>query len=173
MNETIEAKANRAMSYLWHWWINSLPPDGPAGDPHKRGLYGFKSMLESLGYFESYLRQAFTAALPQVHQQCSRQAPEVIEKPNRVVCGLGKCVTECPILISLRDKFTEDHSRHYKDVSGDVLYTLMAQTCAWHMQTATLLDDKYVDWNEGAMQDESDRMFWSRTYASLSHSEET
>lgn len=157
------------LSYLWHWWINSLKPDGPAGDPHERNLYGFKSMLQALGYFETYLRAAFTDSLRESHQQCLHQQPEPIKDKNCVRCALGKNVVECPILLSLRDSFNENRARHEYQarVPESALYELMAKTCGWHLLMSQVIDGRLIDWNEGAMQDESDRMFWTRTYESL------
>jgi hypothetical protein len=173
MSETVKQKTDQgSLSYLWHWWINSLPKDGPAGCPHKRHLYGFKSALESLGYFETYLRSAFTDSLRQTHQQCSLQAPEAIPSKNAVHCALGKCVTECPILLSLKESFEKHHDGYYKErVPAEALYELMARTCAWHMLMEEI-DGRLIDWNEGAMQDQSDRIFWDRVYDSLAQADQ-
>lgn len=161
----------RDLSYLWHWWINSLAPDGPAGDPHERHLYDWKSALESMGYFESYLHAAFTDSLRTQHQQCSHSVPVPLEG-NRVRCALGKTVTECPILLSLKAKFEENHKQYKDSVPAEAVYELMARTCAWHMLIEHIVGKVYIDWNEGAMQDESDRKYWDTVYGHMSQSAE-
>lgn len=161
------------LSYFWHWWINSLDPDGPAGCPHKKHLYEFKAMLESLGYFEGYLKRAFTDQLPQTHQQCSHQSPEPIKEKNIVRCALGVDVTQCPILLSLKESFEKNRTVYYIErVPEESVYALMARTCGWHLLMAEVQEGKAVDWNEGALQDTSDRMFWERTYQNLASTPE-
>lgn len=168
-----ELKEQGNANHLWHVWINSLKPDGPAGCPHKKFMYSFKSAIESLGYFEAYLRDAFTGKLRQLHQQSLHGAPEKIPEKNVVRCALGKTVTECPILLSLKESIEKGRGNAYyqERVSENAVYGLMAKTCAWHMLMSEVQDGTLIDWNEGALSDTSDRMFWNRVYTSLASGE--
>lgn len=179
-----EGKKQSALSYLFHYWLNDQSE--VFGDaekqaaslikPHANHWYSFKSMIESLGYLEHYLRGAFTNTLRQHHQQCLRHAPEPLKEKNKVVCALGKDVTECPILLSLKKNYDEHlgNSAYYKEAATpDDVFVLMARTCGWHMLHSEVAENKHVDWNEGAVQDVSDRQFWNNVYSNLADGPQT
>jgi len=178
-----EAKAARNADHIWHVWINKRQDErrkGGLGWEHS--LYEFKSLLQFLTYGHKQIEDAFTGNLPKAHKQCSH-SPVVPVLDNKLYCCLGKEVTTCPILISLKDAVTAerdrvapyDGSRPYADVDDQQLYRLMAKTCAWHIyHDACSIPDGHhftCDTSEGYLIDKTDRMFWDRVYESMSASD--
>lgn len=166
-----------AVDHVWHVWINSEGKfDEKAGDdrpmkfdPHEEGLYDFKSALGLLTGLGARLAKDRRQELPQVHQQCSHSAPEAIEEPNHLTCALGQKLTECPILQRLRATFDEYRKKpYYASIAERHVDEVAAATCVWHLLSTAMQGRGFVDWNEGAVQDVSDRMFWNRVYDNLS-----
>lgn len=159
--------------HVYHVWINRRQDARrKEGKPTEGDLYDWKSAMQAMGYMEQMIRQAFTGTLRDSHKQCSMSEPEPVEQ-NVAKCYLGCNVAECPILRDLGatiDELADQHGGYYKPVD-DERYKMMAMTCAWHMLMAGngVGDDAgaFIDWNEGAIQDTSDRMFWDRVYRSM------
>lgn len=125
----------RQMSYAWHWWVNQWQDDRhKSGAPRQGSLYGFKAMLDTLHYLGRSIGRAFEGKLATAHQHCSHSEPEAIES-NRLVCALGKDVTECPILLSLKQSIEHTGRRAYgkEELPDADMYQLMGYTCAWHL----------------------------------------
>lgn len=150
--------------------------------PPMRTLYAWKSAIQFMEYAPKAIKKAMEKQLPQVHQQCSHTTPVPI-KDNEVLCWLGQNVAKCPILADLQATFDRERQRtypdgrpsYYADITQDDVYRVMGYVCTWHLlmsDVATkdneLPPGSFVDWNEGAFQDKSDRMFWSNVYKSLS-----
>jgi len=137
-------------------------------------MYAWKAAVQMLGWAGEQIRKAREGTLRQVHQQCSHCAPEKMEN-NALVCWLGKDVAKCPILDDLQASFTKERRGYYeRESKPEDVYELMGYVCVWHllMSHVATKQDKlppraFVDWNEGAFQDKSDRMFWDRVYDSL------
>lgn len=168
----------RSAEHLWHVWINKRQEANKKNDaPREHDLYEFKSMLEFLGYGHRVIQQAFENKLPTIHQQCSHSQPLPIVN-NRLVCALGTEVTSCPILDHLKSTWESETARISPfdgkpsyELPIEALYRTMAKTCAWHIYSLSV--QAHHDWNgidtsEGWMKDESDHMFWSNVYQSLS-----
>lgn len=138
---------------------------------HDRKLYDFKAAMQMLPWLAKRITQERTKSLPLIHQQCSHSAPESLTE-NFLTCGLGKKLRDCPILIRLRDTFDQERGRtspdgrppYYAGITDEQVDEVAAMTCVWHMLMGT---DSSVDWQEGAVQDVSDRMYWERLYANL------
>lgn len=178
-----------SLDHIFHVWINRRQQENGTHESH---LYSFKGMVQLLFWAPNKLKEAFERKLPTVHQQCSHSPPEPIQN-NRLRCWLGKDVTECPILASVKAVWDEHMEKPFyaERNKPDGLYQIMGQVCAWHLfmsdvshaiecekphvrrgkeepgPSACLPEPAYIDWNEGAMQDESDRMFWDRVYTNL------
>lgn len=175
---TAESKHRRSADHIWHVWMNQFSDiERTSGREFPHSLYEFKSLLEFLSYGDSIIAKAFTGKLATTHQQCSRTAPEPIEG-NCATCCLGKEVTSCEILVSIKSTFDSERERecgvlgkHYAGVPDSEMYRVMAQTCAWHIYK-TVVDGKEgwhgVDTSEGHILTKSDRMFWDRVYSSMS-----
>jgi hypothetical protein len=134
-------------------------------DPHGRGLYSFKSAMQTLPWLTRVIGMERQRTLPLVHQQCSHSPPEPI-KEEFLTCSFGKKLRECPILQRLRDSISDQQQNaYYRSIEPERVDELQAMTCVWHMLMG---HDGFVDWNEGAVQTVSDRMFWDRVYESLS-----
>lgn len=162
---------NNKVDHVFHVWINSengrfneKPSDMPI-DPHGRKLYDFKSAMQLLPWLGKQITEDRTGALPLVHQQCSHSRPEPLAE-NYLQCWLGKKLKECPILQRLRACFDVERkrSRYCADITDEQIDEVAAHVCVWHMLMGT---DAFVDWNEGAVQDVSDRRFWNNVYDSL------
>lgn len=175
---TVKSQADRQheqqADHIFHVWINHRQDERvKAGEEHEHDLYEFKSMLQFLEYGHRTIEQAFTGALPLKHQQCSHQPVETLPS-NRLLCALGQDVTTCPILTSLKATFDVERDREigqmgkrYASVPDALVYQKMATVCAWHIYTEQLKHKRFIDTSEGWLTDESDRIFWQRTYASL------
>lgn len=167
-----------------HQWINARQEARrKAGEPWESTLYEWKDMEAERRRLPLVLRRAFEGTLPTVHRQCSRTEPEPIAE-NRLVCALGQEVTTCPMLMSLREKFTErladeqrwhERNPHYTpDLTDESVYQAMATVCTWHIYTSVFQiapnrpESRRIDTSEGYAQDESDRRFWKTTYDHLS-----
>ena len=151
--------------HLWHVWLNRW--NKPNQFDHS--MYEFKSMLQFLQYGARQLEQAFTETLPATHRQCSHSGVEPIEN-NTLTCAFGTDVTKCEILASIRDTFSTERYRY--PVPDQEMYRVMANTCAWHMYTDPVRTGQLLDTSEGWLTDTSDRLYWSRVYASLGQSAE-
>ena len=118
-------------------------------------MYEAKRMADEVPRMVVLFKQERDSALPQVHQQCSAQAP-VSVKGNHLSCCLGVKARECPHLLAL-DKIER--------CTPDDVDTAKAWTCAAHIvsQGGDLM-------GEGYMLRVDDRMFWDSVYASLSQS---
>jgi hypothetical protein len=174
------AKQERSADHIWHVWINRYSGELPKEEwPHS--LYEFKSMLNFLEYGHRLIQKAFDGELPKTHQQCSHQLPVPIIN-NVLKCAIGTSVIKCPILLSLRDTWQKqmevvtpfNNKKPYGDLPIELLYQTMSKTCAWHMYTTAVGAAKGYYWggidtSEGYLMDESDRMFWSRVYESMSY----
>ena len=159
---------NNATDHAWHVWINSEQSNKYTQlpiQPHERGLYSFKGAMQTLPWLKEAIGRERRKELPMVHQQCSHSKPEAMEE-NHLACWLGQRLDKCPILERLKASFRETMERPYyrQDIRPEDIDEAMAMTCIWHMLMCT---DAYVDWNEGAVQDSSDRRFWSNVYDSL------
>jgi len=162
-------------NHLFHVWINSeatrfreygvaeKPHHG--FDPHERGLYDFKSAMQLLEYLPKQITRERTKSLPLVHQQYLHSAPEPIPE-NHLTCWLGERLDACPILKRLRASFDEYRLKHpyYASVTDEQVDGVAAQVCVWHLLMG---QPGFVDWQEGAVQTTSDRMFWDRLYRNL------
>lgn len=157
--------------HLWHVWINQYAQgESEKGKPRPHSLYEFKSMLQALPWLGRTLGKERKGELPKTHRQCSRCAPEHIHE-NHLECCLGVKCAECPILISLRTSIAARSKEHYKEITDEDVDHLCGLTCAWHIfttATGTPADHWGCDTSEGYIKDESDRMFWSNLYKSLS-----
>lgn len=166
----------RNADHLFHVWINRRQSALKKADPdhhHEHSLYEFKDILQFLEYGHTLIQRAFEGKLDTTHQQCSHQAPVPI-KNNVLKCAcMGQEVTTCPMLLGLKTVFEEDKA-HY-DIPVEHLYRTMAKTCAWHSYKISCNVPEGAwgcDLSEGVLMDESDRMFWSNVYSSLSQSDE-
>lgn len=162
------------VDHVWHVWINSESPMGKDEDkptvmpinPHEDEFYSFKSMIGMVDWLGGRIEAERKQALPMVHQQCSHSAPEAMPE-NYLMCGLGQKIKECPILQRLRAKFAEQRAHpYYATITDDQVDRVQAATCLWHMYSQGFRG-QFVDWNEGAVQDCSDRKFWNRVYENL------
>jgi hypothetical protein len=149
-------------------------------------MYAFKSAVQFMPWAGEAIKRARTGQLRTMHQHCSHCKPEPVEN-NVMRCWLGKDVAKCPILDSLKASIDEDRKRtlpdgrpsYYAEVTDDQVYELMGMVCTWHLlmshvasEAKELPPPSYVDWNDGAFQDESDRRFWQETYKSMTTPEE-
>jgi hypothetical protein len=156
-----------------------------ADHPKIGTMYAFKSAMQLIPWAAVAIKKAREGALPTTHQQCSHSKPEPI-KNNVMRCWLGKDVAQCPILADLQASVDTERVRtlpngkpsYYAEVTQDEVYEMMASVCTWHLlmshiasETKELPKPSYVDWNEGAFQDTSDRMFWDRVYQGCDLSE--
>lgn len=150
-------------------------------NPPMRTMYAWKAVTQFIQWAPRKIKEAMTGGLPMVHQQCSHCAPEKLDH-NTLRCWLGQDVAQCPILLDVKRCFDEERSRtigsekksYYADITDDDVYEVMGSVCGWHLfmsDIATKQDmlppGRFVDWNEGAFQDESDRRFWSNVYDSM------
>lgn len=145
-------------SHLWHVWINKEQGVTVPSPPWVRALYAYKGAVTSFAYVRDYIKRAFTGELRATHKQCSHSPTEEIQD-NVVMCPFLKDITECEHLKRLREEFA-NRAEFYKDADE---WEAMAHTCLAH----GLASESLIDWNEGFMQDKSDRRFWERTYQSL------
>lgn len=175
--------------HVFHVWINQeatrfrrleeadKKPEKHDIDPHGRGLYAFKSamnLIESKGqsWLGATIGKNRRKSLPLTHQQCSHSAPEPL-KENYHQCYLGERLDSCPILIRLRATFDEERQRseYYRAITDEQVDEVAARVCVWHLLMG-LGPNAFVDWNEGAFQSVSDRMFWDRVYSNMAHEDE-
>ena len=170
---------NDKLDHIWHVWINRrnrLDGDNPrqpsVTDPPMGSMYSWKSALQTLTWTPGALKKAFTGALATQHQQCSHCKPVPVEN-NELRCYLGQDVTKCPILLDLQACFKEQPTC-LASVADDDIYEVMGAVCIWHMLAADWAQDRkdlpppaFIDWNESAFQDKSDRMFWENVYTSM------
>ena len=90
-------------------------------------------------------------------------------------------MTKCPILLDLQACLKEQTTKplpngqpsFYASITDDDIYEVMGAVCVWHMLASDWAHDRrelpppaYIDWNEGAFQDKTDRMFWENFFAS-------
>lgn len=179
--QSLDAKQESNAEHIWHVWINKRQSELRAADPehhHEHTLYEFKGLLQFLRYGHNSLKEAFEGKLREKHQQCSRQLPVPILN-NKLSCCLGKEVTTCNILLSLKATFEQEHQRvypfngkkAYESLPADALYILMSRTCGWHIykESCGATEGWHgIDSSEGYLMDVSDRMFWDRVYRSMS-----
>lgn len=164
--------------HIFHVWINSeagppKPADHPI-DPHERGLYAFKAAMQVLPWLPAQIGKERRKELPLIHQQCSHSAPEAMPE-NYLTCGFGVRLSTCPILVRVGAKFDEMRNKltpkgepsYYADVTDEDIDKAKAMACVWHLLMGHE-HSNHVDWNEGAIQDVSDKMFWRRVYDNLS-----
>lgn len=177
------------LDHIWHVWINRRNPlngDNPrptsVTNPPMQSMYSWKSALQTLAWAPRALKKAFTGGLATQHQQCSHCKPVPVEN-NELCCWLGQDVTKCPILLDLQACLKEQTTKplpsgqpsfYYASVTDDDIYEVMGAVCVWHMLAADWAQDRrelpppaYIDWNEGAFFDKSDRMFWENVYTSM------
>lgn len=173
------------LDHIWHVWINKRQHERGEDEPWEHSLYEFKNMLQFLTYGAKQIKDAFEGNLPQTHQECSLQPVEQLRVLNVLKCSReGVDVTQCPILLSLRDSFMAELERvypfngekAYPDLSPDALYDLMAKTCAWHIYEEACGVPKghhfSIDTSMGYLLDETDRVFWDRVHSSMAMSDE-
>lgn len=142
-------------------------------------MYAWKSAVQMLAWAGQHIQKARDGKLRQVHQHCSHCQPEQIEG-NVLTCWLGKDVAKCEILDDLAATFAKERRGYYeRETKPEDVYELMGYVCVWHLLVSHLAtkDDQlpppaFVDWNEGAFYDKSDRMFWERVYDSMGKPEE-
>lgn len=167
------------LDHIWHVWINKRQNER-GYDKWEHSLYEFKSMLQFLTYGAKQIQTAFENRLPQTHRQCSHQPVEQLPVLNTLRCSRGGVdVTQCPILLSLRESFEEERTRVYAfndepanpDLKSEAVYDLMAKTCAWHIYTeATGTPEGHhfsIDTSMGYLMDETDRIFWDRVHSNM------
>lgn len=171
-----------------HQWINRRQGERrKASEPWESTLYEWKDMEAERRRLPLVIRRAFEGTLPVVHQQCSRTEPETIAE-NHLICALGQDVTTCPMLLSLRDTFTEKeagerrfqerHPHYTPGLTDESIYQAAATVCTWHIFTSVFQiapnrpESRRVDTSEGYVQDTSDRMFWASVYRNLSELDE-
>lgn len=150
-------------------------------EPPMGSMYSWKSALQTLAWAPKMLKKAFTGTLDTQHQQCSRCKPVPVEN-NELRCWLGQDVTKCPILLDLQACLKEQTTKplpsgqpsYYASVTEDDIYEVMGAVCVWHLLASDWSQDRkelpapaFVDWNEGAFSDASDRMFWENVYTSM------
>jgi hypothetical protein len=162
--------------HVFHVWINREADKNAENvqpiDPHKDGLYDFKSAMNTLPYLTRMIEKERKRELPMVHQQCSRQSPEPLPE-NFLTCAFGVKLRECQILARLNATFDEMRSKpypdgqpsYYRDIPDSEIDKAKAMACVWHMLMGN--GKAFVDWNEGAVQDESDKIYWRRVYDNL------
>ncbi len=173
------------LNHIWHVWINRRQQERGKDQPWEHSLYEFKSMLEFLSYGAKQIQEAFEGKLPQIHQQCSHQPVEQLKVLNTLKCSREAVdVTKCPILLSLRETFTEELNRILPfngekaspKLKPEDVYDLMAKTCAWHIyEEACGVPQGHhfsIDTSMGYLLDETDRIFWDRVHTSLAMSDE-
>lgn len=168
----MNALSNSKVSHVFHVWINSEAgdfSDKPAEmpiDPHGDHLYGWKAALQTLPWLGKQIGKDRRKELPLVHQQCSHSSPEQLPD-NHLTCWLGQRLTECPILKRLRDTFDRERQKeYYVGITDDQVDEAAASVCVWHLFSQQF-HGVFVDWNEGAVQDVSDRRFWQNVYRNL------
>lgn len=166
----MSASPRRDADHIWHVWLNRRNTSAAEFD---HSMYEFKSMLEFLSYGAGRIEKAYTGTLPTVHRQCSHSSPEAISC-NKLTCSFGRDVTQCEILVSIKNTFDDERQRTlgklgkpYAEVPDSEMYRVMANTCAWHMYTEPLRGGQHIDTSEGWLTDVSDRMFWDRVYTSM------
>ncbi len=159
-----QKRHRQSAEHIWHVWLNRWSDQAKSHDP---SMYEFKSMVQFMEYGARQIENAYTGKLPVIHQQCSRSAPEKIDN-NRLRCALGKDVTECDFLKSIKGTFDEQRKdAYYAEIPDAEIFRVMANTCAWHIYTTQIKEGKFIDTSEGWLMDESDRMYWERVYKSL------
>lgn len=151
-------------------------------NPPMGTMYAWKSAVQFMGWAARQIKKAREGTLPTTHQQCSHCKPEPIAD-NQLHCWLGQDVAKCPILDDLKACFDRERQRTipdgrpscYATITDDDVYEVMGYVCTWHLLMSSLATKEdqlprgaFVDWNEGAFQDKSDRMFWARVYDSMS-----
>jgi hypothetical protein len=174
---------NHKADHVFHGWINSEsgfhdeePKESPI-NPHEEGLYSFKSAMNTLAWLPQKIGAERMRALPLVHQQCSHSAPEPLRE-NYLTCAFGVKLRECPILARLGMTFDAERNKtgsdgqpsYYADIPDTEIDKAKAMVCVWHMLMGQ--HKGYVDWNEGAVQDVSDRRFWDQVYSNLAQQDE-
>lgn len=143
------------MDHEWHVAINRHSDERRIeGKPwdEMRFMYEAKGMADEVPRMAMLFKAERENALPQTHQQCSKQSPEPV-KENHLSCCLGVKARECPHLLALEkmERSTPDNIDAAK-----------AWTCAAHIVS------KGGDHaGEGYMLRVDDRMYWDRVHASL------
>lgn len=131
----------------WHEAVNRFN----TGIPHRHWMYEAMDASGEVERLQRIFAMERRGELPKIHQHCSFSAPVELPK-NFLTCCLGVKCAECPELQSLNQaELTEEQ----KD-------TAKAWTCVAH-----ILMSGGDNAREGYILDESDKLFWQETYASL------
>ena len=148
------------LNHEWHAAINqhieALLANGQEWD-EIRFMYEGKKMADEVPRMVMLFKAERENDLPQMHKQCSQQAPVPV-KDNHLSCCLGVKARECPHLLALEK---------IKRGTLDDIDAAKAWTCAAHI--ANKGGDKM---NEGYMLCVDDRMYWNNVYDSLSQEEQ-
>ena len=145
------------LSHEWHVAVNRHQDAQRAAGKEweeARFMYDGLKMADEVPRMVMLFRQERDNALPQTHQQCSKQAPVPV-KDNHLSCCLGVKTRECPHLLAL------EKLDRCEPADSD---TAKAWTCAAHI--ASQGGDPA---NEGYLLRVDDRMFWDNVYSSLAH----
>lgn len=147
------------LNHEWHVAVNKHSDEwrkAGNGWGEVRFMYDAKKMADEVPRMVMLFRREREGALPQTHQQCSRQAPVPV-KDNHLTCCKGVNTRECPHLLALEKIARCDPA----DVDA-----AKAWTCAAHI-VSTGGDIM----NEGFLLRVDDRMFWDNVYDSLAQGE--
>jgi hypothetical protein len=147
------------LGHEWHAAINihaqTLRKEGAEGGK-VRFMYEAKKMADAVPRMVMLFKAERENALPQIHQQCSMQAPMPV-KDNHLSCCLGMKARECPHLLALEK---------IERCAPEDVDTAKAWTCAAH-----IVSEGGDQMNEGYMLRVDDRMFWDSVYTNLSEGE--
>ena len=146
----------RNLEHEWHVAINGFCSPKMGTDDWPRWMYEAKTMASEVPRLTRLFKMERESALPQMHQQCSMQAPVPVED-NHLSCCLGVKARECPHLLAL-DKIER--------CTPEDIDTAKAWTCAAHIvsQGGDMM-------GEGYMLRVDDRMYWDAVYESLAQSD--
>ncbi len=150
MNDEQQRKRRQA-EQEWHCAINTFSTDRPTEHEWPRWLYEAKTASMEVERLEFLHARERMGKLPVVHQQCSRQAPEQLTE-NFLTCCLGVECRKCPELAAIGTA----------KMPPEEIDRAKAWTCVGH-----ILSKGGDPSGEGFITDESDRIFWERTYASM------
>lgn len=143
------------LSHEWHVATNRHSQE--VGFASMRFMYEAKSAAGEVPRMALLFKRERENTLPQIHQQCSQQAPESI-KENHLSCCLGVKAKECPHLLALEK---------IERCKPEDIDTAKAWTCAAH-----IISKGGDPMNEGYMLTVSDRMFWDRVHENLAQSDD-
>ncbi len=141
--------------HRWHVALNDFNRIRPDGFAH--WMYEAKRMSQELKRLPALFKKERLGELSKIFQYCSFSAKEEIAE-NFLSCCLGKRCTECQYLKAID---VETMTPEERDESK-------AYTCVSHI-LHTIGSGQHIDTSEGYILTEDDRIFWQRTYESMSN----